>query len=92
MIITGVISGQKEGWDLSSIRWFITDQCFDGFSLYLALSSSGTGFDCCRSSEAVILSRWSSGGGTWSQAFLLQTSASLVKNLICFVCVFFVVR
>jgi hypothetical protein len=58
-----------------------TDQCRAGLSLYLGLSASGTGAACCRASAAAMRPAWSSGGGTWSHAFWLQTSAASVRNL-----------
>lgn len=59
----------------------ITYQCLAGLSLYLGLSSSGTGERCCFASASAMVSSCPSGGGTWSQAFWLQTSASSVRNL-----------
>lgn len=56
-------------------------QCLAGLSLYFCFSSSGTGESFCLARAVLMISSWSLGGGTWSQAFWLQTSASEVRNL-----------
>jgi len=76
-----VIPGQHSQIGILCSEESCTDQCLAGLSLYLWWSCAGTGLACCLFREAVILSTWSSGKGTWSQAFLLQTSESSVRNL-----------
>ena len=46
------------------LKSFLRYQCLAGFSLYFALSLSGTGARFCLAIAAEMISSWSSGGGT----------------------------